>query len=394
MEFVMLSDVKKHEFKDLCSKIFERLGYCSDESVYGRQGMGRGLIFTSPTGEKVAVLCLHCLGREVGNDEIRDFRDALFNSPIDRGIIVTTGRLSSDVSRIIAGLGDRVELWDLPKFREMANKAGIKLGEIIYDIQDVAFPAMMTDKVIEYVVRELSNIRGFTSISHTLEIKIEYHPVYRIKYSLTRFGYKSFQIAYIDGSDGKPLPHLSLYDDMPPEPLRRGEQHEVHDFTITPRQAIESLYGLLGERYGRTEFKDVVVGEDFHVAKVSTNHFYVEITSITRVMLPIFNIKIKILNNTYNIKCYTKPPNNIYIINNDLTIYRKSPRGKMAVCNECGGLQGFGPIRGSAKSCWKCWKTICDECATTKKKWLIIPVKYCRTCMEKRIQEEKYKQQG
>jgi len=406
-EIYMLSDMKEHEFKELCAEIFRKLGYSGVELICGRPGLWGDIILTSPERKRVIVLCIHCLGREVGKDEIFSFCEEVYNSTIDKGIIVTTGHLSKDALHFVDAQ-HKVEVWDLPRFREMANKAGIKLGEITYDIQWVAFPAMTTDKIMEYIVKELLNIRGFITLwsRFDLKIEIEYHPVYLIEYRRTRPSHiervillkklEGFQTAYIDGRDGKPLPHLNIYDDMPLEPLRRGEHHVVHDFTITPEQAIASLYGFLGERYVRTESRDVEGPKGFHVAKVSTNHFYVKITSITRVMLPIFNIRIKILNYTYTLQFYTKPPSHIYIIHNDLTIYRKSPHGKMAVCNECGGIQNLGLIRGDAKTCWKCREPFCEECVTTEKKWLIIPVRYCRTCMEKekRRDEETRKQHG
>jgi hypothetical protein len=199
---------------------------------------------------------------------------------------------------------------------------------------------------------------------------------------------EGFHTIYIDGRDGTPLHHLSTwYQDMPAEPLRAAEPHTVHDFNLTPEQAIESLYGILGEKYAGAESQEVSGREGFHVTKISKNHIDIDIASITRLLLPIHTCKITILNTKYTFKCYTKPPNHISIVLNELArcikCHRELPPRKRIICNECGRITHYS-LRGKhAQNCWICWKTICSRCTTTKRKWHIIPVKYCPTCLRK-----------
>jgi hypothetical protein len=360
----------------------------------------------SPEKERAIVLCIHRLGREVGKDEIHCFCEALLNSSYDKGIIICTGRLSRDALKVIDSLNGRVEVWGLPRFREMANEAGVKLGEMTYDTEDVALPAMTKDKITEYVVSELLNIRGFTSIGDAgfdVEIEIEYIPVYRVECRFHKSVFpegvlvkkwEGFQIAYIDGRDGEHLPHLNIFDDMPLEPLRRAESHTILDFTLTAEQAIERVYGIFGGRYAGTGSREVEGPEGFNVTKVSTYRPNIEITSITKVFLPIFKINVRILDKAYFITCHTKPPNNVYTILNNLTRCRKChkdlPSKQLAVCNECGEILHYRVIESFTHICWKCWKIICEECATTRRKRHIIPARYCRTCS----QEEDGKNEG
>jgi hypothetical protein len=360
----------------------------------------------SPEKEKAIVLCIHRLGREVGKDEIHCFCEALLNSSYDKGIIICTGRLSRDALKVIDSLNGRVEVWGLPRFREMANEAGVKLGEMTYDTEDVALPAMTKDKITEYVVSELLNIRGFTSIGDAgfdVEIEIEYIPVYRVECRFHKSVFpegvlvkkwEGFQIAYIDGRDGEHLPHLNIFDDMPLEPLRRAESHTILDFTLTAEQAIERVYGIFGGRYAGTGSREVEGPEGFNVTKVSTYRPNIEITSITKVFLPIFKINVRILDKAYFITCHTKPPNNVYTILNNLTRCRKChkdlPSKQLAICNECGEILHYRVIESFTHICWKCWKIICEECATTRRKRHIIPARYCRTCS----QEEDGKNEG
>jgi hypothetical protein len=352
----------------------------------------------SPEKEKAIVLCIHRLGREVGKDEIYCFCEALLNSSYDKGIIICTGRLSRDALKVIDSLNGRVEVWGLQRFREMANEVGVKLGEMTYDTEDVALPAMTKDKIIEYVVSELLNIRGFTSIGDAgfdVEIDIEYMPVYRIEYRLMRSSlgervvvkkWEGFQIVYIDGRDGERLPHLNIFDDMPFEPLRRAEPHTIRDFTLTAEQAVERVYGIFDGRYVGTEPRDVAGPEDFNVMKVSPYRPGIEITSVTKVFLPIFSIKVRILKKAYIIKCYTRPPNNVYTIFNNLTRCRKChkdlPSKELAVCNECGEILHYRVIDRFKHTCRKCLKIICERCTTTRRKWRIIPARYCRACLQ------------
>jgi hypothetical protein len=267
-----------------------------------------------------------------------------------------------------------------------------------YDTEDVALPAMTKDKTIEYVVSELLNIRGFTSIGDAgfdVEIDIEYMPVYRIEYRLMRSSlgerivvkkWEGFQIVYIDGRDGEHLPHLNIFDDMPFEPLRRAESHTIHDFTLTAEQAVERVYGIFDGGYVGTESRDVEGPEDFNVMKVSTYRPGIEITSVTKVFLPIFKINVRILDKAYFIICYTKPPNNVYTILNNLThcrnCHKDLPSKELAVCNECGEVLHYRIIERFKHTCWKCLKIVCEECAATRRIWHIIPVKYCRTCSQ------------
>jgi hypothetical protein len=406
MVAVMLGDMNENEFREFCAKVLKWLGYREVEVVSGRPDFWGDIRLVSPKGEKVMVLCIHRLGRDVVRDEIYSFCEALLNSSYDKGIIICTGRLSRDALKVIDSLSGRVEVWGLPRFREMANEVGVKLGEMTYDTEDVALPAMTKDKIIEYVVSELLNIRGFTSIGDSgfdVEIEIEYTPVYRVECQLHKSVFpervlvkkwEGFQIAYIDGRDGEHLPHLNIFDDMPFEPLRCAESHTVHDFILTAEQAVERVYGIFDGRYVGTEPRDVEGPEDFNVMKVSPYRLGIEITSVTKVFLPIFNIKVRILKKAYIIKCYTRPPNNVYTIFNNLTRCRKChkdlPSKELAVCNECGEILHYRVIERFTHICWKCWKIICEECATTRRKRHIFPARYCRTCS----QEENGKNEG
>ena len=407
MVAVMLGDMNENEFREFCAKVLKWLGYREVEVVSGRPDFWGDIRLVSPKGEKVMVLCIHRLGRDVGRDEIYSFCEALLNSSYDKGIIICTGRLSRDALKVIDSLNGRVKVWGLPRFREIANEVGVKLGEMTYDTEDVALPAMTKDKIIEYVVSELLNIRGFTSIGYAgfdVEIEIEYTPVYRAEYRLNKSFFpkkrgmlkklEGFEIAYIDGRDGEHLPHLNIFDEMPLEPLRRAESHTIHDFDLTAEQAIERVYGIFGGRYAGTESRDVERLESFNVTKVSTYRPNIEITSITKVFLPIFKINVRILDKAYFIICYTKPPNNVYTILNNLTRCRKChkdlPSKELAVCHECGEILHYRIIERFKHTCWKCLKILCERCATTRRKWYIIPARYCKTCS----QEEEGKNEG
>jgi hypothetical protein len=406
MAALMLGEMNENEFKEFCAQVLKRLGYREVEVVSGRQDFWGDIKMVSPEKEKAIVLCIHRLGREVGKDEIYCFCEALLNSSYDKGIIICTGRLSRDALKVIDSLNGRVEVWGLPRFREMANEVGVKLGEMTYDTEDVALPAMTKDKIIDYVVSELLNIRGFTSIGDAgfdVEIDIEYMPVYRIEYRLMRSSlgervvvkkWEGFQIVYIDGRDGDHFPHLNIFDDMPFEPLRRAESHTIHDFTLTAEQAVERVYGIFDGGYAGTESRDVERFESFNVTKVSTYRPNIEITSITKVFLPIFKINVRILDKAYFIICYTKPPNNVYTILNNLTRCRKChkdlPSKELAVCHECGEILHYRIIERFKHTCWKCLKILCERCATTRKKWYIIPARYCKTCS----QEEEGENEG
>jgi hypothetical protein len=404
MAALMLGEMNENEFKEFCAQVLKRLGYREVEVVSGRQDFWGDIKMVSPEKEKAIVLCIHRLGREVGKDEIYCFCEALNKSEYDKGIIICTGRVSKDVLQFIDSLDGRVELWDLARFMKMVNEVGVKLGEMTYDTEDVALPAMTKDKIIEYVVSELLNIRGFTSMGDAgfdVEIDIEYMPVYRIEYRLMRSSlgervvvkkWEGFQIVYIDGRDGDHLPHLNIFDDMPFEPLRRAESHKIHDFTLTAEQAVERVYGIFGGRYAGTGSREVQGPEGFNVTKVSTYRPGIEITSVTKVFLSIFKINVRILDKAYFITCYTKPPNHVYMILNNLTHCKKChkdlPSKELAVCNKCGEVLHYRIIERFKHTCWKCLKIVCEECATTRRKWVMIPVRYCRTCSQEEGKNE------
>jgi hypothetical protein len=404
MVAVMLGDMNENEFREFCAKVLKWLGYREVEVVYGRPDFWGDIRLVSPKGEKVMVLCVHRLGRDVERDEIYGFCEALLNSSYDKGIIICTGRLSRDALKVIDSLNGGVEVWGLPRFREVANEVGVKLGEMTYDTEDVALPAMTKDKIIEYVVSELLNIKGFTYMGDAgfdVEIDIEYMPVYRIEYRLMRSSlgervvvkkWEGFQIVYIDGRDGDHLPHLNIFDDMPFEPLRRAESHKIHDFTLTAEQAVERVYGIFGGRYAGTGSREVQGPEGFNVTKVSTYRPGIEITSVTKVFLSIFKINVRILDKAYFITCYTKPPNHVYMILNNLTHCKKChkdlPSKELAVCNKCGEVLHYRIIERFKHTCWKCLKIVCEECATTRRKWVMIPVRYCRTCSQEEGKNE------
>jgi predicted helicase len=128
MVAVMLGDMNENEFKDFCAKVLKWLGYREVEVVSGRPDFWGDIRLVSPKGKRVMVLCVHRLGRDVERDEIYSFCEALLNSLYDKGIIICTGRLSRDAMEVIDSLSGRVEVWGLPRFREMANEAGVTRG--------------------------------------------------------------------------------------------------------------------------------------------------------------------------------------------------------------------------------------------------------------------------
>jgi hypothetical protein len=108
---------------------------------------------------------------------------------------------------------------------------------------------------------------------------------------------------------------------------------------------------------------------------------------MTKIFLPIFKINVRILDKAYFIICYTKPPNHVYTVLNNLTHCRKChkdlPSKTLAVCHECGEIIHYRIIERFTHICGKCRKIICEECMATRRKWVMIPAKYCITCSQK-----------
>jgi hypothetical protein len=403
MDTVVLNYMNGLQFRMLCAELFKGLGYCEVRLVHRKPGMWADITAVSPEGKRVAALCIHRLGRGLGKEEIYRLYKTILDSSIDKGILVTTACLSNNVIQFVEELSGRVEVWDLPKLLEKADEAGIKLGEITYTTKEMALPALPTHKVVEYIMKELSKIKNFIPWQLRVEIKtkIEYLPVYAVKCRITGIKsnhvgetkyWESLQTIYVDGTNGRPLNHLNVYDAMPPEPIRRAEDHIIKDFGLTPEQAILNIHAILGERYAGIEFQEVDALKDFRVTKTTTNDFHAEILSITQLMLPIHNIEIKILNTKYTFKCYTRPPDQIYIVHNELTwcreCHKELPLIKMGICNTCGRIIHLRAIKRFAYMCWNCLRIVCDRCAAKRRKWLIIPVKYCIGCLQEEMRKD------
>lgn len=121
----MLDDLTPAEFEDWCRVLLERYYHCEVEATPYVADEGRDLIVHHPSG-KILVECKHQSTSAVGRPVVQKLHSAILKAHVRKGMIITTGRISTLARQYAAGLEDvEIELVDGAKLSYMAETVGL-----------------------------------------------------------------------------------------------------------------------------------------------------------------------------------------------------------------------------------------------------------------------------
>jgi hypothetical protein len=398
---IVLEDLSGFDFEVVCKRVFEGLGY-KDVGLGPRvSDAGRDIIMNSPTGETVIVECKHHLWQTVGRPVVQKLHSAVMYFSAAKGILVTTGYFSEEARDYAARLGGLVELVDLNRFKEIAEKAGFAVYERRRDAPKQVLFTYTSNQVVNLVEREIAMI---VSRPHSpLELlkysskRLVYRPIYLIRYSVYGEVYTSTGRLIdvinargnivLDGRTGKPLGSSEkIFGSYQITPLKGGESGEVVHPLINPVNAREMAVNEIVERHSKHVVYMRKGSRKLYTKFVSPRKSDIDILSITPLFVPELILEYSTQKRRYKIVCDLSAPHSRLYKLNDLalcTICGKSIYlpNKRVLCNDCGGMAHFGFFKKHAFRCKSCGKTICQRCVVKRRRWLVFTISYCRECV-------------
>lgn len=139
----MLEDLSPSAFESWCRILLEREYGCRVENPPDVGDEGRDLLVHHPDG-LVVVECKHYTSSTVGRPHVQKLHSAMITADSARGLVMTTGRFSSQAQEYAEALTDaRIELWDGQRLAYLAEKHGLaEDGQITEDEATLALHTM------------------------------------------------------------------------------------------------------------------------------------------------------------------------------------------------------------------------------------------------------------
>jgi hypothetical protein len=398
---IVLEDLSGFDFEVVCKRVFEGLGYRDVRLGPRVSDVGRDIIMNSPTGETIIVECKHHLWQTIGRPVVQKLHSAVIFFSAAKGILVTTGYFSEEARDYAARLDGLVELVDLNRFKEIAEKAGFAVYERRRDAPKQVLFTYTSDQVVNIVEREIAMI---VSRPHSpLELlkcsnkRLVYRPIYLIKYSVYSEVYTSTGrlidvinargTIVLDGRTGKLLGSSEkIFGSYQIAPLKSRESGEVLHPLINPVDSREIAVNELVEQHSKYVVYMRKGSSKLYTKFVSPRKSDIDILSITPLFVPELILEYSAQKHRYRVVCDLSAPQFRLYKLNELALCTICGKliylhNKRVLCNDCGGIAHFGFFTKHAFRCKSCGKTICRQCVVKRRRWLVFETSFCRECV-------------
>ena len=403
-----------YEFQEFVASLFKKLGFVRVK--VGPPAADGGIDISMEQRTDIGSIsfiaeCKHHPKSTIGRPVVQKLHSAVMHTPVlDKGIIVTSGRFSSQAIKYAEEVG--IELIDMEKLKELAGKAGLSVQtELSLSIEN-CFPISEKAKIVEELISFLqSDLKGFNKDSTKVEeVGLKLLPSYLIDYFINATFSTSVGIIhsvtetsamFFSGSSGKPLvmtitqPLLPLRDDI--SELNQGDLKgikilEKEEFAKNYKEIKEMAKQVLRQVYTKTV--SYYGANNRRYTKTCTpRKKEITLIDVARVYLPILSFRCSVLENRYSVvgiealhELNVLPSSVITIPESSGTkaypdncmICSKDMKQDKYLCNECGIIV----CDKCSSKCKACGKVICKEHTISKRRFLIFSDKYCRQCAE------------
>jgi len=403
-----------YEFQKFVANLFKKLGFVNVK--VGPPTADGGIDISMEQRTDIGSICFiveckHHPRSTIGRPVVQKLHSAVMHTPVlDKGIIVTSGRFSSQAIKYAEEVG--IELIDIEKLKELGRKVEMSIETKPSLSIENCFPIFEKTELVEKLLSFLQDdLRGFNKDFVKLkEIGLRLLSSYMVDYSINATFSTSVGVIhsiderstiFLSGDKGeaiKPiitnplLPQRYNISELDEEDLKRvrllgkgqfiKSHKEIKGITI---EVLRKLYTKTVSYYG---------ANNVHYTKTCIPRKKdITLTDMKRVYIPIWNTIFSILKNKYTIiatenpyELNVLPSSMLYIPEaSDFKPYpdscmicsRDMKDGKY-VCNECGRIT----CHKDSFECKLCGKVICREHTIFKRKFLILHDKYCPQCAE------------
>lgn len=412
MEKIALETLDGYQFQQFVGRLFDKLGFVNIEVGPPTADAGidismeqEGVLGTI----KYAVECKHHPENAIGRPTVQKLHSAVIHSPISiKGLIVTSGHFSNQAIKYASEVG--IELIDIDKLTELANKAGLvfQTDETVQAVN--TFPLserpQLVKKLFDFLQYEL---KGFSKDSTKIsEISIYLIPTFMIEYYVgANFSTTVGRIhsinengtLFVDGKTGNPINELLIQPIFGlKDKISRLDNNSLEGLVIKERGVFDSTNKDVEEKAKhilRVRFAKAVTyygaNRCKYTKKCTPKKSDVAIKNIKKVYVPILVFCFSILGRNY-ILATQEAPNKLAIVTKKIakiegTGFNQYPEVCMIcsnrfidlskfVCNKCGIIT----CKNDSSKCKKCGKIICEDHTFMKRRFLRKSDRYCEEC--------------
>ena len=394
-ETVSLKNTDPFEFEDLCSRILQKAGWGTVETLGGVADKGRDIIVTRPNGYKIVVECKHYPKSTVGRPVIQKLHSAVLTTRAKHGIVITTGKFSKaavEHARTLTESHLKMELYDMPKLVELAASAGIRFSDV--DAGLFSYPMLeasglkrtiLNTKIHSYPTK-ISDMIHVKSVSRSLfaSYLVSVDVVQDFKTSIgTIYSIDERGMYYLfDASTGElfnidrstiDFTHLEEFHEQSAEYNVRKTDFKIDMTTLKDRIFDEAI----SEHTKRVVYQGKTRRKYEKVCTPGKRSIMIK--DVKQVFMPIENAVLSALRHEYK---YAAMHNHKYVMisNNGLRMCGicKKDTDSRQICNECGMITHRGKSHGF--TCHVCDKTVCRRCVSYQSRFLFFKRNFCSDC--------------
>ena len=405
IEEVFIDTLDWMDFERLCGHILEKSGYGQVMDVRATQDGGRDVILQRNDSSQFFAECKFQQG-SIGRPIVQKFHSALINWKGQKGFLMVTGKFTREAVEYAKNLSPPIELLDLPKLIDLADRAGIKIlsksEQMTLNCFPASDPVQFKLKCKPFFDKFLSSPKPASDIFEIIPEKVELMALYSVHYDLdeefaTSVGklhsiHKSNESILVQANKTGNLikPEITEFVESTPT----HEIRELPDFGCeTQRDNFEMDLGTL-----KTTAKKMIsqmntvnvhyIGKNnqryTRLCKPSEQNIFLK--NVKQVFLPIRLVKFMAIKNEYPTRlvenqvsvCFDKEVLKCKTCNEIL----KSKHRPM-LCNSCGGITHSPKrFRSHGFLCHECGKTVCKDCSISKRHHLILRKHLCDSCVK------------
>lgn len=415
-ETVYLDALDGFEFEDLCTKIFERLRWGRVERIGLTKDGGRDIIIHLPHGGSIVIECKHQPNTSIGRPIVQKLHSAVISSGAIKGIIITTGRFSTDAidhAKILSGK-TTIELYDLNRIRDLADKVQIKLLFSGNYAPVWTYPATDMPGIVRKMTPIFNRFQSFPRsapqifqlVPNQLKLEAKYLVIYDLQSTLTTTVgtvdsiNESDSVLIIDAENGSILDiDTSIF--LGNSTLKESNQIPIiacptsrGNFKIDKT----SLTKLVKDYLMRSNVRTVSYRGRNNRVYTKTwqpgNH-NISIRDTKQVLLPKYSLVVKSINQSYTLNLLQNDAE-IKIESTNLfncKTCNKTIDKKILLCNDCGKVTHAPKFFGShGFMCKNCQKTICKDSSYWVRRFLFFKKIICESCANVLVKNGQKKQ--
>jgi restriction system protein len=414
IETILLDSLDGFGFEALCQRIFEKSGWGQVERIGMTGDAGRDLIIHSSNKEKIIVECKHQPKTSIGRPVVQKLHSAIISSHTNQGIIITTGKFSKQAIEYAKDLSDgtSIQLFDMYKLTELAQKGGIEITNTGEDLRLFTFPLSDEKKLKESILSKLLKVQCHPAkISESLELISEstsllatYEAIIDLNQDFItsagliheiRINSKNY---HFDGTEGYPL-NTYVYEFLPTynstilfNESKIDESIKISKFSLDRTTLVDKIHdSVIHDQTTTVSYRgknNVTYNKTCKPTKKN-----IRINDINQILVPEYKFQLKVFGKSYS--CTIMETKNRFNFKSiDLftckICHQQIFQDNFLLCNSCGNMCHSTKIKPShSYLCEICNKTLCQDCTYYIRKYLVMKKKVCHECAKENSKNPK-----